>query len=288
MAGWTVSSGYLRMPSWPAKRRIGEGFMPSLRRDGTALFYEDAKGREPPILLVHGWCCDPTYLGPQLEHFARRGHRVAAVDLRGHGQSDKRHQRYTMQVFADDLAWLCDQLNLVRPVVVGHSMGGIIAFDLAARNPALPSAIVMLDAAVVLPSAARAAMSGFLKELQDPNYRAALRAYVANTLFIPTDDPDRKTRILDGMSSAPQHVLASAFEGLRDYDPAEAAGGLSVPGLYIASDEAQPRADMTRLHALAPQILDGKTVGSGHFCQLEVPEQVNAMIDRFLAITLPA
>ena len=45
---------------------------------------------------------------------------------------------------------------------------------------------------------------------------------------------------------------------------------------------------MTRLHALAPQILYGKTVGSGHFCQLEVPEQVNAMIDRFLAITLPA
>ena len=43
--------------------------MPSLRRDGTALFYEDAKGREPPTLLVHGWGCDHTYLGPQFEHF---------------------------------------------------------------------------------------------------------------------------------------------------------------------------------------------------------------------------
>src|SRR4051795_10520054 len=88
MAGWTVPSGYLRMPSWPAKRRIGEGFMPSLRRDGTALFYEDARGREPPILLVHGWCCDHTYLDPQFGHFASRGHRVVAVDLRAHGQSD--------------------------------------------------------------------------------------------------------------------------------------------------------------------------------------------------------
>jgi pimeloyl-ACP methyl ester carboxylesterase len=37
-----------------------------------------------------------------------------------------------------------------------------------------------------------------------------------------------------------------------------------------------------------PQVLDGKIVGSGHFCQLEVPEQVKAMIDRFLAITFPA
>ena len=39
------------------------------------------------------------------------------------------------------------------------------------------------------------------------------------------------------------------------------------------------------LHEMFPEVLDGKTVGSGHFCQLEVPEQVNAMIDRFLAIT---
>jgi pimeloyl-ACP methyl ester carboxylesterase len=137
--------------------------MPSLRRDGTALFYEDAKGREPPILLVHGWGCDHTYLGPQFEHFGSRGHRVVAVDLHGHAQSDKPHQCYTMQVFADDLAWMCDQRNLVRPVVVGHSMGGIVAFDLAARYPALLSALVVLDAAVVLPSTARVAISGLLE-----------------------------------------------------------------------------------------------------------------------------
>ena len=111
---------------------------------------------------------------------------------------------------------------------------------------------------------------------------------MANTLFIPTDNPDRKTCILDAMSSAPQHVLVSAFEGLHDYDPTEAARGFSVPSLYIAADEAKPRADMIRFHELAPQILYGKTVGSGHFCQLEVPEQVNAMIERFLAITLLA
>jgi pimeloyl-ACP methyl ester carboxylesterase len=41
---------------------------------------------------------------------------------------------------------------------------------------------------------------------------------------------------------------------------------------------------MARFHELAPQVLYGKTVGSGHFCQLEVPKQVNAIIERFLAI----
>ncbi len=61
-----------------------------------------------------------------------------------------------MQIFADDLAWICNQIELVGSVVIGHSMGGIVAFDLAARYPDLPSAVVMLDAAVMLPSAAYA------------------------------------------------------------------------------------------------------------------------------------
>lgn len=262
--------------------------MQSMRRDGVDLFYEERGEGEPPILLVHGWCCDHTYFAAQLEHFANRDHRVVAVDLRGHGRSDKPLQAYTMQVFADDLAWVCEVLELARPVVVGHSMGGIVAFDLAARYPDLPSGVVMLDAAVVLPSAARAAIPGFLQKLRGPGYRETLRGYVANSLFIPTDDRERKGRILEGMSSAPQHVVVSAFEGLRDYDPTEATGGLAVPAVYIAADEAQPRSDMARFHELAPQILYGKTVGSGHFCQLEVPEQVNAMIDRFLAVALSA
>jgi pimeloyl-ACP methyl ester carboxylesterase len=262
--------------------------MQSLRRDGVALFYEEADGDETPILLVHGWCCDHTYFAPQFEHFASRGNRVVAVDLRGHGRSDKPQQAYTMQLFADDLAWTCQRIGVEKPVVVGHSMGGIVAFDLAARYPDMPSAVVMLDAAVVLPSATRAAIPGLLEELRGPGYREALRDYVANSLFISTDDVERKKRILEGMSSTPQHVVVSAFEGLRDYDPTEATGGLAIPAVYIAADELKPRSDMSRFHELAPQILYGKTVGSGHFCQLEVPEQVNAMIGRFLAITLPA
>jgi pimeloyl-ACP methyl ester carboxylesterase len=261
--------------------------MRQLDRDGVALYYEEAGEGEPPVLLVHGWCCDHTYFAPQVEHFVERGHRVVAVDLRGHGKSDKPHQRYAMQDFADDLAWLCQRLEFTKPVVVGHSMGGIVAFDLAARYPHLPSAVAMLDAAVVLPSAARAAIPGLLEELRDPDYRNVLREYASRALFIPTDDEQREERILQSMSSTPQHVVVSAFEGLRDYDPTEAAGGLAVPGVYIAADELQPRSDMTRFHEMFSDIQYGKTVGSGHFCQLEVPEQINAMIERFLVVTLP-
>lgn len=88
-----------------------------------------------PILLVHGWCCDHTFFGPQFEHFIREGHRVVAVDLRGHGQSDKPHETYTMQLFADDLAFLREELGLERPAVIGDSMGGVVAFAFAASHP---------------------------------------------------------------------------------------------------------------------------------------------------------
>jgi len=66
------------------------------------------------------------------------GHRVVAVDLRGHGQSDKPHETYTMQLFADDLAFLREELGPERPVVIGHSMGCVVAFAFAAAIPSSP------------------------------------------------------------------------------------------------------------------------------------------------------
>jgi pimeloyl-ACP methyl ester carboxylesterase len=121
--------------------------MPFLHRDNVALYVEDVAGAGRPIVLIHGWCCDHTYFAPQTSHFASLGHRVVSPDLRGHGRSDKPHQPYPIGAFADDVAWLCRELKLPKPILVGHSMGGIVSFDVAARYPELPGAIVMLDAA---------------------------------------------------------------------------------------------------------------------------------------------
>jgi pimeloyl-ACP methyl ester carboxylesterase len=257
--------------------------MPFLHRDGIALYVEHSAGRAPPVLLIHGWCCDHRHMAPQAEHFARQGHAVVSVDLRGHGRSDKPQQAYPISAFADDVVWCCRELQLHKPVLIGHSMGGIVAYDVAARAPRLPGAIVMLDAAVVMPAAVRDAVPHFLGVLSGPDRAAALRDFVAKALFLPSDDPARKSGILDDMASAPQHVMAAAYAGLGAYD-AQAAGRVDVPALYIAADEPSPRCDMARLRELLPQLQQGQTVGSGHFCQLEVPEQVHPMIERFLAI----
>jgi pimeloyl-ACP methyl ester carboxylesterase len=235
-----------------------------IERDGVKLFFQEGGGGRPPLLLVHGWTCDHTYLAPQFEYF-RDAHRVVAVDLRGHGQSDKPQQDYTMAGFADDIVWLCGRLKLERPVV-------------------LPSAIVTIDSPILPPPAVASNVRPFVDALRGPDYRQAQRDFVSNVLFLPTDDPARKEKILDQMSSAPQHVMASAFENMFTFDHESAAAACKVPWLALYAGHVTT--DLARLRALCPQVITGQTVGAGHFPQLEVPEQINAMIARFLATAL--
>ena len=257
--------------------------MSRLRRDGVALFYEEAGVGEPPMLLVHGIACDHTHLTPQLEYFSG-DHRVVAVDLRGHGQSDAPQQEYTIEGFADDLAWVCTRLGLENPVVVGHSLGGRICLALAASYPDLPVAVVAMDSTIVPPRERSEMMRPYIESLRTPAYPEELRRFFSG-FFLPTDDPERKARILAQAPSTPQHVVASAWEnGFFAYDDAAAAAACRVPVLYI--DAGTPNTDLSRFGELCPRLVTGKTVGSGHFVQLEVPEQVNAMIERFLAVAL--
>lgn len=261
--------------------------MAFLHRDGVALYYERREGPGTPVVLIHGWCCDHTFLAPQAAHFADAGHDVIAVDLRGHGHSDKPHQSYPIATFADDVAWICGALGLVRPILIGHSMGGVAAYDIACRHPDLPGAFVMLDSAVVRPASAHAALLETLEGLRGSNYKDILTDLVCSAFFLPTDDPSRRARIITTMTATPQHVMVASYSTFADYDAIAEARRILAPSLYICANEPSPRADLERLRALIPNLLYGQTVGSGHFCQLEVPDQVNAMIDRFLRLVRP-
>jgi len=255
--------------------------MQELIRDGVRLCYEEAGSGAPTLLLVHGWCHDHTYLAPQLEHFRRR-HRVVVVDQRGHGASDKPDQEYTIAGFADDLAWLCRELGLHRPVVVGHSLGGVVALDLAARYPELPGAVVMLDSPVFAPAPLLEKVREVVAALKTPAYRDAQGGLVRAVSFHPADDAARTERIVAHMASAPQPMMAGSFESLFAHDSAAAAAACRVPILYVHT--AHPMADLARFRELRPGLVTGQIVGSGHYFQLEVPEQLNPMIERFIAI----
>ena len=91
--------------------------------------------------------------------------------------------------------------------------------------------------------------------------------------------------IVDHMSAVPLPIATAVIRQLNEWNGRDAFGRCALPILLIrASLGASP--DALRLRELNPDLHVGITVGAGHFHQLEVPEQVNAMIERFLAVSL--
>ena len=254
--------------------------VPELDRAGVMLAYEETGPGDVAIVLVHGIACNRGFWGPQVARFGGE-HRVVALDLRGHGGSDAPAQRYTIGGLADDVGWMCEQLGLVRPVVVGHSLGGIVALELAAARPELVGAAVMIDS-VLLPNPGRAEfVRRLVDDLRAPDGERVLRDYFA-TFFGLRPDPALRTWILDEAARTPSHVTSSIWEEwVGGFDDAAALARCRVPLAYL--DAGTPNADLARAAELCPSLVLGRTVATGHFSQLESPEQVNAMLARLLA-----
>jgi pimeloyl-ACP methyl ester carboxylesterase len=255
----------------------------TLIRDGTALAYEDAGHGKPAIVLVHGIACNRAFMAPQAR-FLTASHRVVAVDLRGHGDSDAPRQRYTIGGLADDIAWMCERLGVGQVVVVGHSLGGLVALELAAARPDLARGGVLIDSVLLAGGDRAQAVAGVVAGIRGPDADRVLRDYF-RPFFGPHDDPALCDWILDQTVRTPAYVTSSIWEeSVRSWDDAEALARCRVPLLYL--DAGTPNADLERAVRASPSMALGRTVGSGHFSQLVCPQQVNAMLERFLAVGL--
>ena len=256
--------------------------MAFIERDGVKLFYEEAGpgGDAAPLVLVHGWTCFHGHLAPQFSSFART-RRVVSVDLRGHGASDVTGP-FTIETFADDVAWLCGALQLQRPVVVGHSMGGMIAVQVAASHPEVLRAAVALDSPFAPAGSFADALAPFIAALERPDHVAARRSFL-KVMFGPHDDPVRAAEVTEQMLATPVEVAAEAETSIVGWDGEAALRSCTLPVLTVHAN-ASAVTDTGRLAADCPHLTTGQTVGAGHFIQLEVPDQVNAMIERFLRI----
>ena len=258
----------------------GPGPMPEVNRDRVVLHHERAGSGDPPLVFVPGWCCDHTFFQPQFDHF-KSSHSVVSMDLRGCGRSDQPEEGYDIPTQADDVARLCRELDLSKPIIVGHSLGGMIGIDLAARYPDLPGAIVAVDPGPIDPKPeARDRFGALLAKLESDDGAAARRTYIEG-LFLPSDDPDRKRWILDAMCSPPLRVAAAVIRGVISWNGVEALQRCRVPLLILLSQLGGSN-DPSRLLPLKSDIRFGVTVGVGHFNHLDAPEQVTSMIERFL------
>jgi pimeloyl-ACP methyl ester carboxylesterase len=109
-------------------------------------FFTDEGAGDPAVLFVHGWTCDSHDWSWQLPAFSAR-HRVIAADVRGHGRSSTPASGWGPRTMAADAAELVDSLGCGPVVVVGHSLGAMIASALAIQRPDLVRAVVAVDPA---------------------------------------------------------------------------------------------------------------------------------------------
>jgi pimeloyl-ACP methyl ester carboxylesterase len=250
-------------------------------RDDVVLAYKEAGTGDPPIVLLHGMAGDHKRLAPQFDHLQAH-HRVVAPDLRGHGESAKPSGAYDVDVFVSDVLWMLGELGIEHPVLVGHSLGGSIGLAIAVAHPEAVRALVLLDSGIRSRETKAADLGSFYAGLGGPDHAERLRAFVYERLFMPTDDRELAEQLAETMARVPPDIFLAMARGVLSFDSFKAALACTVPSLLILS--ASPFTDRSTLEKLGPNWQVGQVVGSGHCLQLIVPDQVNAMLDRFLAM----
>jgi pimeloyl-ACP methyl ester carboxylesterase len=255
--------------------------MKQVKSDGVEIAFEDRGHGEPALVLIHPAFSNRSHFTHLVSHLSER-HRVIALDLRGHGESGVPQDGFRIADFAQDVLAVCREARVERAVLCGHSMGGAVALTAAALAPGLAAGVGLLDATVLFPDQLRRqALETLVPALEGPHWLEALRGYFGARMFGPFDPPELQPRIMEELSAVPRHIPAPLIRDIFSRDFSDELAAARCPLLFI---HAKVPADLGRLLELRPDVLLGSVVGSGHYIALVVPEQVSAMLDRFLAI----
>jgi len=259
-------------------------------RDGTRLAYTlyDRPAPSRHVVLIHSLTMDRSFWRPVAKRLAMNAC-VLIPDCRGHGRSDRPKGRLTVELHADDLADLLDQLGWRTALVAGASMGGCIALAFAIRHPARVSALGLVDttawygpdAAQSWEQRANAALASGLSSLTD---------FQVTRWFgdkFRAGHPHVVKDCVDTFLRNDVAVYAQTCRMLGACDLRSGLAAIKVPTAIVVGEEdyATPPAMAEAMHtAIAGSTL---TVlpGARHLTPLERPDQIVAELDRLLQRT---
>jgi pimeloyl-ACP methyl ester carboxylesterase len=247
--------------------------------DGSRIHYKSyGKGREA-LVFVHGWTCDMTFWNGQLPDFEKRT-RVIAIDLPGHGLSDKPELAYTMDLFARAVDAVMRDAGVERAVLVGHSMGTPVAREFYRKYPQKTLALVIVDGPLRA-LGDKKMMEQFIAPLRGPNYKQQAAQFI-DSMLGPEVTPSLRERIKTSMLSTPQSVAISAMEGMAD-ESIWKQDKINVPVLAILAKSPFWLADNEQFfRGLAPTLDYQVWNGVSHFLMMEKPKEFNEAVAAFL------
>jgi pyruvate dehydrogenase E2 component (dihydrolipoamide acetyltransferase) len=241
-------------------------------------------GDGPPVVFIHGFGADLNAWMFTQPALAER-QRTIALDLPGHGGSSRDVGAGDVGALAEAVAGALAALGIARAHLVGHSLGGAIALELAAVQPSLVASVTLIASAGLGPEINTGFIDGFVKMERRRDAQDVLRLLVHDPALLSrtmVEDVLRYKR-LDGVAAALATIAGACFPGGRQaQDRTAALASLAVPVQLIwgRDDRIVPVAHAEALQGRVPvHILDN----AGHLPQMEKAAEVNRLIGQFIA-----
>jgi pimeloyl-ACP methyl ester carboxylesterase len=252
--------------------------MPNLTVNGTALYYED-EGIGRPVVLLHGWGTSGRVWNAQLSGLVH-DRRVVTLDWRGCGRSARPATGNTIPDVVADVAGVIERLELDAPIVVGSSIGGVFATELALRHPTEVAGVVVVDGPGYWPATGMLAKVLELREALVADRAGTLASWVPNWF-----GPRASTALVDWTV---RQILDSGvyidelFTECTTYDPRPLLPGLRVPIGYLHGElDAEIPLEVPRTcAALTPDAELSVIEGCGHMPQQEDPAEFAGSLRR--------
>jgi pimeloyl-ACP methyl ester carboxylesterase len=235
------------------------------------------KGKDA-LVLVHGWTCNLEMWRDQIPELSKRA-RVIALDLPGHGLSDKPETTYSMDFFADAIDAVMKDAGVEHAVLVGHSMGTPVVRQFYRKYPQKTLGLVIVDGAL-RSFGTKEQREQFTAPLRGPNYKdAGAQMFAAMTSTLSDAD---KARIKASFLSTPQYVMVSSMDAMGD-DALYTPDKINVPVLAILAKSPFWQPDTEQfLRSLAPDLTFQMWDGVSHFLFMDRPKEFNAAVIAFL------
>lgn len=234
------------------------------------------EGEKAPVLLVHPLGLSEAIWQDLARRLAALGHPTLRYDLRGHGRSPNPAGSWGLAELAEDAARLIQEWGRGPVVMLGLSLGGVVAQQLAATRPELLRGLVLAHCDSHYPEAARAVFSGRIEAARSHGMAAVADAALGRYLNprLRAARPDVEAALRDTLTGTDPSAYALACAAVRDADLRGALGRWAGPTLVIggAEDSGVPPERIQALAASIPgarlQMLDGVS----HLGPVEQPE----------------